>query len=294
MLPENIKHNATDLHSIEQLFQYGKSCLVDCLDERDAKVDCQVLLTTVLAKPISYLLTWPEKVVTADQKSLFLSFLIRRIAGEPVAFITGKREFWSLEFFVAPCTLIPRADTEILIEAVLETNTAKNLSLLDLGTGTGAIALALASEQPTWSISAVDFSEQAVTLAQINGKQLQLPQVDIYQSDWFSNIPAERLFDIIVSNPPYIDADDQHLSQGDVRFEPLSALVAAENGYADIRHIIDASRKFLSRDGQLYLEHGFEQHQEVQALFKEYGYLGIQTFNDYGGNPRITMARRGL
>ncbi|TRX57487.1 peptide chain release factor N(5)-glutamine methyltransferase [Thalassomonas sp. M1454] len=274
---------------MEQLFQYGKSCLSSIVDARDAKIDTQVLLTTVLNKPTSYLLTWPEKRVLDAEKSLFFDFLNRRLKGEPVAYITGKREFWSLDFLVAPCTLIPRPDTEILIEAVLENNTDNRVSVLDLGTGTGAIALALASEHASWDIDAVDFNEEAVALAQTNAKQLSLEQVKIYQSDWFSSIDTDKRFNVIVSNPPYIAKDDEHLAQGDVRFEPLSALVAEDDGYADIKHIVENARNFLSSNGQLYLEHGFEQHVQVQNILNDYGYQNIKTFNDYGGNPRITM-----
>ncbi|MDG1731883.1 MAG: peptide chain release factor N(5)-glutamine methyltransferase [Thalassotalea sp.] len=279
----------SEVNTIEQLFQYGKSCLSSIVDARDAKFDTQVLLTTVLNKSNSYLLTWPEKSVSSDEKLLFIDFLKRRLKGEPVAYITGKREFWSLDFLVAPCTLIPRPDTEILIEAVLENNTGNRVSVLDLGTGTGAIALALASEHASWNIDAVDFNHDAVALAQANAKQLNLEQVSIYQSDWFSNIEQHKTFDVIVSNPPYIAKDDEHLALGDVRFEPLSALVAEDEGYADIKHIVEHARKYLTTAGQLYLEHGFEQHEQVQQILKNSGYQNIKTFNDYGANPRITM-----
>jgi len=279
----------SNLTTIKQLFDFAKSCFLQFEDAYDAKVDAQALLSAVLDKPTSFLSTWPEKHLSAEQQTLFLSFVKRREQGEPVAFIVGKQQFWSLDFFVAPCTLIPRPDTETLVEAVLSNNQAVQLSLLDLGTGTGAIALALASEHQTWQVDAVDFSAETVQLARSNAEQLRLTQVDIYQSDWFSNISNSKRFDIIVSNPPYIASDDKHLAQGDVRFEPKSALVADEQGFADIRHIIDKSRDYLTVNGQLYLEHGFEQHQGVQQLFAEYGYGNIKTYNDYGGNPRITI-----
>lgn len=278
------------LTTIKQLFDYSKRCFLAFENDFDAKVDSQSLLATVLDKPTSYLSTWPEKQLTDTQLSLFDSFVKRRLTGEPVAFITGKREFWSLDFLVAPCTLIPRPDTEILVEAVLDNNPTEQLALLDLGTGTGAIALALASEHKLWQIDAVEFNKDAVLLAQTNAKQLNLNHVAIYQSDWFKAIDKNKRFKVIVSNPPYIANDDKHLVEGDIRFEPKSALVAKDDGYADIRHIIDTGREFLDINGQMYLEHGFEQGETVQHLFAEYGYHDIETINDFGGNPRITKA----
>lgn len=278
-----------NLTTIKQLFDYAKSCFCVFQDPQDAKVDAQVLLASVLDKPRSYLLTWPDNVVPETARTVFFDFIKRRETGEPIAYIIGKREFWSLEFLVAPCTLIPRPDTEILIESVLDNNTTEKLSLLDLGTGTGAIALALASEQVNWHVEAVDYQADAVALATTNAKQLGLERVKVYQSDWFSHVEADNRFNVIVSNPPYIDEQDEHLSEGDVRFEPLSALVAKNNGYADIISIIEQAPKYLVKNGQLYLEHGFEQHQEVQRLLKDNGYINVKTFYDYGGNPRITM-----
>ncbi|WNC69854.1 peptide chain release factor N(5)-glutamine methyltransferase [Thalassotalea nanhaiensis] len=290
MLTTNVTPANAGLTTIKQLFDYSKRCFLTFENDYDAKVDSQALLSAVLDKPTSYLITWPEKELTEAQISLFESFVTRRLEGEPVAFITGKREFWSLDFLVAPCTLIPRPDTEILVEAVLDNNPVEKLALLDLGTGTGAIALALASEHKQWQIDAVEYNQDAVLLAQTNAKQLNLDHVTIYQSDWFNAINKDKRFNVIVSNPPYIADDDKHLNEGDIRFEPKSALVAKEQGYSDIRHIINVGRDYLNDNGQMYLEHGFEQSEKVQQLFAEYGYLQIETFNDFGGNPRITKA----
>ncbi|WNC70989.1 peptide chain release factor N(5)-glutamine methyltransferase [Thalassotalea psychrophila] len=286
----NIDSSITGLTTIKQLFDYSKRCFLVFENDYDAKVDSQSLLASVLDKPISYLITWPEKQLTETQISLFDSFVKRRVEGEPVAFITGKREFWSLDFLVAPCTLIPRPDTEILVEEVLNNNPTEQLALLDLGTGTGAIALALASEHKQWQIEAVEYNQDAVLLAQTNAKQLNLAHVEIYQSDWFKAIDTNKRFNVIVSNPPYIAEDDKHLVEGDIRYEPKSALVAKDDGYADIRHIINVGRDFLCENGQMYLEHGFEQANKVQELFAEYGYEEVETINDFGGNPRITKA----
>lgn len=253
-----------------------------------AKLDAQVLLSFVLGKEISYLFTWPEKLITDSQYQQFNTLLARRLTGEPIAYLVGSKEFWSLDLYVAPSTLIPRPDTETLVELVLNNHSSTRLSCLDLGTGTGAIALALASEQKNWQIDAVDYNESAVKLAQLNAKNNQLTQVNIYQSNWFEEIKEPCSFDVIVSNPPYIDKNDQHLSQGDVRFEPLSALVADENGYADLEHIIERSRRYLTTQGYLYLEHGFEQALQVRAMLTQYGYDNVVTAQDLAGNDRIT------
>ncbi|WP_371372511.1 peptide chain release factor N(5)-glutamine methyltransferase [Thalassotalea aquiviva] len=275
--------------TIEQSLARAIDCFLSFESKQDAKLDARVLMAHVVDKPLSYLLAWSDTMLTTSQYQQFIKSVERRRAGEPVAFITGKREFWSLELFVDPCTLIPRPDTEILVEQVLNQNPEPNTRLLDLGTGTGAIALALAFENPTWSVEAVDFNKDAVALAQKNAEHHGIKNVRIYQSDWFSSIPQQPLFDLIVSNPPYIDVNDQHLSHGDVRFEPSSALVASEQGFADIIHIINTSKRYLKSGGQLYLEHGFEQHLHVQALLAQAGYIQIESFIDYGNNPRITM-----
>ncbi len=197
----------------------------------------------MLDKERSYILTWPDKEVTGQAEQDYLTLLKRRVIGEPIAYIVGVQEFWSLPFQVSPATLIPRPDTEVLVELVLEQfGDLDTLHCLDLGTGTGAIALSLASEQPNWQIDAIDYSLDAVKLAQKNAKNLQLTHVNIFQSDWFSAL-NERKFDVIVSNPPYIDALDENLSQGDVRFEPESALVADEQGLGDIKHIAKQALK---------------------------------------------------
>ncbi|MEY8198143.1 MAG: peptide chain release factor N(5)-glutamine methyltransferase, partial [Colwellia sp.] len=271
---------------------HGQEQLASCSDS--AKLDAQILLGFVLNKERSYLLTWPEKTLTKQTEQQYLALLQRRIVGEPIAYIVGVQEFWSLPFRVSPATLIPRPDTEVLVELVLERfGDLDSLQCLDLGTGTGAIALALASEQPNWKIEAIDFSLDAVTLAKQNAQDLQLAQVNIFQSDWFSAI-NERKFDIIVSNPPYIDVLDEHLSQGDVRFEPESALVADEQGLGDIKHIAQQALKFLNTQGSLFFEHGFEQGEAVRNILTALGYDNAQTVRDFNGHDRITWARLQL
>ncbi|ASD67896.1 peptide chain release factor N(5)-glutamine methyltransferase [Pseudoalteromonas piscicida] len=254
-----------------------------------AKLDSEVLLLHVIDKTRTYLFTWPEAELSALEQQRFEAYIARRVTGEPVAHITGQREFWSLPLKVNNSTLIPRPDTETLVEHVLTLSMSNDAQVLDLGTGTGAIALALASEYPTWQITAVDASADAVALAKSNQAQLGFDNVTILQSDWFSAV-AEQKFDLIVSNPPYIDEADHHLSQGDVRFEPLSALVADDHGYADIFHIIRMAKLHLNSGGYLLLEHGFEQADKIQQFFAEMAYINILTIKDMTGCDRVTLA----
>ncbi|GEK10787.1 peptide chain release factor N(5)-glutamine methyltransferase [Pseudoalteromonas peptidolytica] len=263
----------------KQLHDYSES----------AKLDSEVLLLHVIEKNRTYLFTWPEAELSKPQQSLFETYIKRRITGEPVAHITGQREFWSLPLKVNNSTLIPRPDTETLVEHVLTLTMPNDAKVLDLGTGTGAIALALASEYPSWEVTAVDASAAAVALAKENQTQLGFDNVTILQSDWFDAL-AEQRFDLIVSNPPYIDEEDHHLSQGDVRFEPRSALVAAMHGYADIFHIITCAKRHLNAGGYLLLEHGFEQASKIRQFFAEMAYINILTIKDMAGCDRVTLA----
>ena len=272
--------------AIAKLIAYGQQHLLAISDS--AKLDVELLICFVIDKPRTYLLTWPEQTLSLTQITHFSELLLRRIQGEPIAYIVKMREFWSLPLQVSPATLIPRPDTEVLVELVLNNHLDKNLTCLDLGTGTGAIALALASEQSTWEIDAIDFSHDAVALAKTNASHLKLAQVNIFQSNWFSSVAKNKRYDVIVSNPPYIDELDSHLSQGDVRFEPKTALVAADNGLADIKIIAKQARNYFNKLGYLYIEHGFEQSTAVQSILADYGYNKIKTFKDYNGNDRIS------
>ncbi|WP_105103594.1 peptide chain release factor N(5)-glutamine methyltransferase [Microbulbifer pacificus] len=261
------------------------------LTESDSpRLDLEVLLCHLLGKSRAWLYTWPEHALDELQQAQFERLLKRRIAGEPVAHLTGSREFWSLPLKVNRATLIPRPDTEVLVETVLVLCPQEQARLLDLGTGTGAIALALASEKPRWQVVAVDRMPAAVALAQENSQQLGFSNVEILQSDWFSAL-ADRTFDVIVSNPPYIDPQDPHLREGDVRFEPLSALVAEEAGLADIREIVGAARAHLTVGGLLAVEHGWDQGRAVRTIFSGNGYSEVETRLDYAGRERITLGR---
>ncbi len=252
--------------------------------------DAEILLGHVTGKARTYILAFGETELTADQLARLESLLARRKTGEPVAHLVGEREFWSLPLYVSAATLIPRPDTECLVEQALARLPATPARILDLGTGTGAIALALASERPDCQVTAVDVMPDAVALAQRNLERLALPNVTVLHSSWFTAL-ADLQFEMIVSNPPYIDEADPHLAEGDVRFEPLSALVAADHGLADLSHIITQSRHHLVRGGWLLLEHGWTQGEAVRTLFLQAGYDLVETCRDYGGNERLTAGK---
>jgi len=254
-------------------------------------VDATALLCYAIDKSRTYLLTWPEKIVQQKQYDLFCSLLERRINGEPIAYIIGKKEFWSLNLSVSPSTLIPRPDTERLVEVALDYVDESTKPLLDLGTGTGAIALALASELPHISVYGIDFRAEAVTLAQQNAMDLNINNAYFLQSNWFDCIELGTKFALIISNPPYIDKNDPHLKEGDVRFEPNSALIASENGLADIRTISVQAREFLDVDGWLMFEHGYSQAEFVRNILQGLGYQKIETKQDYSGHDRVTIGR---
>nr|WP_298147009.1 peptide chain release factor N(5)-glutamine methyltransferase [uncultured Pseudomonas sp.] len=254
------------------------------------RLDAELLLAHALSKSRSYLRTWPEREVDAAQQARFIADLARRRAGEPVAYILGQQGFWSLELEVAPHTLIPRPDTELLVETTLALLPATPAAILDLGTGTGAIALALASERPAWRVTGVDRVPEAVALAERNRARLRLNNVAFVASYWFSALAGQR-YRLIVSNPPYIAAADHHLDQGDVRFEPSSALVAGEDGLDDIRLIIEQAPGYLESGGWLLLEHGFEQAAAVRELLMARGFAAVESRRDLGGHERISLGR---
>lgn len=260
----------------------------------NAKFDVNLLLQFVTKKSKSQLLAFSETEL--DEKTLqnLTALLSRRAQGEPIAYIMGETEFWSLNLLVSADTLIPRPDTEILVEQALIRLPQKALvSILDLGTGTGAIALALAQELKKCGqksrVLGVDLIPNAVALAQQNAQRNQLPEIEFRQSSWFDNV--DEKFDLIVTNPPYIDPQDAHLNQGDVRFEPLTALIAEEQGYADLRYIIEQAPRYLNTQGWLLLEHGWQQGEKVRSFFQENLWEKVATVKDYGDNERVTLAQ---
>lgn len=253
--------------------------------------DAEILLGHVTGRARTFILAFDETPLAAPELETLEQLLSRRAHGEPVAHLVGTREFWSLPLYVSPATLIPRPDTECLVEQALACLPSEPCRILDLGTGTGAIALALAAERPDCQVTAVDVVADAVSLAARNAAHLGLANVTLAQSNWFSALTGE-MFDVIVSNPPYIDDQDPHLVQGDVRFEPKSALVAADSGLADLAHIISGARQFLPSGGWLLLEHGWQQGEQVRQRFIDNGYCDVRTCRDYGGNDRVTLGRR--
>lgn len=257
-------------------------------DSDSAALDADCLLCAVLSCTRTYLRTWPEQELTPEQVEQAEQLAARREQGEPVAYILGVREFWSLPLQVSPATLIPRPDTEALVEWALTllSDKGQGQKALDLGTGTGAIALALKSEMPALSMWALEREPAALDLARRNAARLGF-QVNFLASNWFAAL-NERNFQLIVSNPPYIDAADPHLSQGDVRFEPHTALVAEENGLADIRQIIEQAPDYLAPGGWLLLEHGWQQAEAVRELLLARGFHAVITRQDLGGQERVS------
>lgn len=266
----------------------------------NGKVDALVLLQHATGKSRTQILAFDDTEIDEKVRLKLTALLDRRLSGEPIAYILGEKEFWSLPLNVSEGTLIPRPDTEILVEKALQVALEKleknppHFRILDLGTGTGAIALALASEissicqkqQISLEIIGVDLMLDVVALAQSNAERNKL-NVQFLQSRWFENITGQ--FDLIASNPPYIDAQDEHLRQGDVRFEPLSALVANDAGYADLRHIIELAPSYLNSNGALLLEHGWQQGEKVRSIFQENHWEMVETVRDYGDNERVTL-----
>jgi len=261
------------------------------LDATSARIEVQCLLQTVLQVNHAYLLTHPEQTLNEEQQARYAELIARRLQGEPIAYILGEREFFGLNFKVSPATLIPRADTELLVELALQ-RMPKNVSLrlLDLGTGSGAIALAIAHARRDIEVTAVDASLDALHVARENIQQLQLNNVRALQSDWFSALPSER-FDLIVSNPPYIHENDAHLAQGDLRFEPKSALASGADGLNDIRRILAQAKQYLQPNGWLLFEHGYDQAERVRKLFEQASFFVIFSKKDLAGIERVTGGR---
>jgi release factor glutamine methyltransferase len=238
----------------------------------------------------SHIAAYPEQVLHPNQDSLFRELVARRAAGEPVAYLTGRREFYGRDFTVGPQVLIPRPETELLIEVALDLASRGSVRVLDLGTGSGAIATTLALELPTCRVCAVDLSSEALVVARGNAERLGA-RVDFYQGSWYHPLPLDMRFDLIVSNPPYIPHNDEHLKCGDLRFEPRMALTDESDGLACFRAIIADAPRRLAPDGSLIVEHGHDQSAAVRRLFADVGLLRAETMVDLSGLDRITFQR---
>lgn len=273
--------------------QQAKQRLTDTTDTQASdspRLDAEILLSHVLQKDRSYLYTWPEKVLTPQQFSAFEALVSQRQTGHPIAHLTGQKEFWGLPLKVTSATLIPRPDTETLVEVALEKlQLTPHAKVLDLGTGSGAIICALKAEMPIIQAIAVDYQTAALDVAMFNAQNLNL-DIQFHQSNWFSAV-AGQTFDLIVSNPPYIEELDPHLAQGDVRFEPITALTAGASGLDDIKTIINGAKDHINHQAWLILEHGYTQSDVVVALLKMAGFQNIQTANDYADNARVTYGQ---
>jgi len=301
----------TQTQSIKSTLQISASLL----GTEEAKLDSQLLLQHVLNVNRAWLIAHEHDELTSAQHATFEALIQRRLNGEPIAYILGYREFFGLTLKVTSDTLIPRPDTETLVEAALTKISQKpchselvsessrisdsdlrqndNAKILDLGTGSGAIALAIAKNRPNAEVIAVDFSEHALNVAQQNAENLNIQNVTFLQSDWFSALEQHR-FDVIVSNPPYIEENDAHVNQGDLRFEPKSALTSGADGLDDIRKILAECLVYLKPQGWLMLEHGYNQAEKIQDLMADAGLVDIATMKDLGGNDRVTIAKNPL
>ena len=256
------------------------------LPSESARADVEYILCEVLGKDRTYLRTWPDRELSPDQRSHFLELFNQRLEGRPVAHITGSRGFWNFDLEVNPSTLIPRSDTEVLVETALELVDSLDARVVDLGTGTGAIALALALEHPNWRVEACDRILEAVLLARKNAVRLGAANMTVFEGSWFD--PLSGRYQLIVSNPPYIDPVDPHLNQGDLVYEPSSALVADEQGLADLHYIIDNAPNYLAEGGWLLMEHGYDQAEAVAKRLAERGFSNLVMREDFGGNPRVS------
>ena len=274
--------------TVRQAQQLGKQLLSEIIGI-DHVLEAAVLLAHAVQKDRSWLFAWPEKELSIQQQQHFENYLQRRLKGEPVSYIAGYREFWGLNLKVSPETLIPRPETELLVETALSKVNEAAANVLELGTGTGAIAVALSTERPAWKILATDTRTSTLTIARENFEKYNM-KIDSVLSDWFENTPDEK-FDLIISNPPYIESDDPHLKQGDLRYEPLAALASGKDGLDAIRKITQQAAAYLTEKGWLMLEHGYNQGEAVFSLFQKSGFSNIETLNDLSGNDRITIGQ---
>ena len=277
--------------AIKQALQTAESQLRPHVDA--ARLEAEILLGHLLGKSRSWLIAWSDTCLDDLQLQRYTDLVNKRIQGTPIAHLTAEREFWSLPLRITADTLIPRADTELLVETCLDLYPAgRSITVADLGTGSGAIALAIATERPAWSILATDQSRRALDIAIHNATALHVDNIQLLQGDWFDALPADTTVEILLSNPPYIPDDDPHLQQGDLRFEPRSALASGADGLDAIRVIISQASAYLKPGGYLLLEHGYDQGSAVRQLMYASALGEIHTLTDLAGHERVTMARK--
>ncbi|CAH1385868.1 peptide chain release factor N(5)-glutamine methyltransferase [Candidatus Nitrotoga sp. M5] len=283
------------LRTIQEALLQDAACLTETLaiTPSSARIEIQCLLRQVLNVTRAWLLAHSEYCPNETELTRYRELLQRRLRGEPVAYLLGEREFFGLNFKVTPATLIPRPETELLVELVLPSISQQGLCrVLDLGTGSGAIALALAHARPDVEVLGCDSSTMALMVAQANAQQLAIANVVFKHSEWFAAFTAQK-FNIIVSNPPYIAAGDPHLAQGDLRFEPRSALVSGSDGLHDIRYIVAHAPDYLESGGWLFLEHGYDQATQVRELMQQAGFDAVFSACDLAGIERVSCGRIG-
>lgn len=278
----------TDPATIEQLLQFAAQQFSAISDT--PLLDAQLLLAEALGVDKVYFYTWPAKTIDAAAQKKFLTWTQRRSLGEPIAYILGYKEFWSLRLKVTTDTLIPRPETELLVELALKLLAKPDIRLLELGTGSGAIAIAIARERPDWHITACDISSAALAIAKENAEHYQCSNIRFIESNWLQQIPTSS-YDAIISNPPYIASTDLHLQHKTLKFEPQSALVSGDTGLDALTQIIQTAPAFLKKNGLLMLEHGYDQHSTLQQLMAQNGFTEIQDHPDLQGKSRVITAR---
>jgi release factor glutamine methyltransferase len=279
-------------NSIKQQLKWASGILesITC----SARLDSEILLAYCLQKERSYLMTWPEMELTQQQLECFKELIRKRLQPQPVAYLTGEKEFYSLTLKTTAATLVPRPETEMLVDKVLELigNIAEP-EILELGTGTGAIALSIKQHSPESKILATDISQATLEVAMENAQRHHL-NIEFTLSDWFKGLDQYRRFDVIVSNPPYIANHDPYLSQGDLPAEPRLALTSGDDGMHALTRIITSADLFLKPGGWLVLEHGYDQQQSVNNLLQNQGYVQVKTLVDFNQLPRMSVAQKPL
>jgi release factor glutamine methyltransferase len=276
--------------TLQQSLQQATQAIAQSLSlsPSEAAIEARVLLQKQLQQDHAWLISHYQDALSAHDQQAFQALVARRQQGEPIAYITGQREFFGLLLQVTPATLIPRADTELLVEVALDLIALdQTRHILDLGTGSGAIAIAIAKHRPLCQVIALDASIEAIQIAQQNALRHHVQNIQFMVSDWFSNVPDSQ-FDLIVSNPPYIASDDPHLQQADLSYEPISALVAEDSGLADLHHIMRQAKRYLSATGVLLLEHGYQQASAIQQYAQQIGFSKIRQHQDIAGHDRVS------